>query len=154
MDTNTLIDSSGNKPLHVSKLGDGGILLGMELAIVGMCVGDTIEVEIESAQGFFEKGKTFQKRPVPQGVKIKYHIELIHIANQGNAFQKTEYLMLFGVLVLVFGLSVLCWKRFSSSNGGSGGKTQTLRRKTEDRVVTGGPSLRQGTQNRRKNTRK
>ena len=146
MDTNQLIDQSGpHMPLVIPKLGNGFILLGMEKGIEGMCLGEIVSVVIPPEMAFYQPGKNFQKRPVPNGVYVKYQIELIHIVQSNTLWNLFTDPILIALFLLFVG--VLYWFNPLSPRTKVKGRNRR-------RVVTGGPSLRQGTNNGRKNSRK
>ena len=83
-DTNQLIDQSGKDPLVIQKLGNGRVLKGMEKAIIDMCVGEIISVNIPPNMAFYQPGKQFQRLPIPNFVDVKYQIELVKVVKRGG----------------------------------------------------------------------
>ena len=79
----TLIDSNGKgpdaPPLVVKKLGSGRIIHGMELGIVGMCLGSTHSITIPPHLAYDNPNKQFQNKPVPNGATVRYEITLLKI---------------------------------------------------------------------------
>jgi hypothetical protein len=146
MDTNEMIDQSGpHMPLIIPKLGNGFVLLGMEKGIEGMCLGEIVSVVIPPEMAFYQPGKSFQKMPVPNGVYVKYQIELIHIVQSNTLWNLfTDPILI--ALFLLFTFVLYWFNPLSPRTKVKGGNRR--------RVVTGGPSLRQGTSNGRKNSRK
>jgi hypothetical protein len=51
------------------------LMTGMEMAVVGMCVGQEIEVDIPPLLGFDEPAKRFSRTPVPH-VRLHLHLHL------------------------------------------------------------------------------
>jgi len=159
VDTNSQIDHSGDKPMKIPKLGSGNLLKGMERSILGMCVGEIISVEIPPELAFYEPGKKFLKRPVERNVMVRYEIELIRISPRPGAgwyyaavvkFVTNGPLMavLCGFLLLIF-VAVLFTKNKKTEEE----SRKHFRKRSEDRVKTGGHSLRVGTNRPRRGGR-
>jgi len=156
VDTSQQIDTSGSTPFAVERLGHGSILIGLEKAIDGMCIGEIISVEIPPEMAFYQPGKTFPKRPVPNGIWVRYEIELIDIAVRESSlyFLLTSPFFVTMVFVGVLILWFLMRKFTIVPSKVSQHKAHHLREHSStDRVVTGGPSLRMGTERPRKGTR-
>jgi FK506-binding protein 2 len=156
VDTNKKIDTSGEQPMKISKLGSGNLLKGMERGILGMCVGEIISVEIPPELAFYEPGKAFPKRPVESNVNVRYEIELLRISPRDNTaewffeaagkFVMNPQLMAVLVGFVLIGVVLVLFTRGKN-------KPSHLRKRSEDRVKTGGHSLRVGTNRPRRGGR-
>eukprot|EP01065_Artemidia_motanka_P014901 TRINITY_DN18764_c0_g1_i1.p2 TRINITY_DN18764_c0_g1~~TRINITY_DN18764_c0_g1_i1.p2 ORF type:complete len:236 (+),score=85.73 TRINITY_DN18764_c0_g1_i1:84-710(+) len=93
----------GDDPLPV-KIGKRNVLKGMEIAMEGMCEGETREVTIPPHLAFDEPGK-FKKKPVPSGTTVRYEIyaQSIKQRSVGEKVQKTLENVVIASLVFLFG---------------------------------------------------
>ena len=103
----SLIDSNGSgpdaPPLVVHKLGAGHIIDGMEMGIVGMCVGATHSISIPPHLAYDNPRKNFKNKPVPAGATVRYEITLLKIAPRPSIWKAASNPSLW-FITAVFGL--------------------------------------------------
>lgn len=83
IDTNPEGPDGELEPLRIA-LGKGHVLQGMEQAIIGMCVGQTVEARIPPHLAYDDKSKNFQHKPVPNRAVVNYKITLTALEHPGS----------------------------------------------------------------------